>query len=592
MLWFSSEEVYWSACLCLVCLAATNSWAASSFTVEADPAATTCTGKSGFVDADTWQQVKEVQHVDTVGRTIGASVDARSEQLELFAGIFEQQVLADLEGAVQDCILGVVSLILLGLPHLELWRGSQRAVEYLDLAGELMLQARDELAHGHWPLDPDQYFALRQLLKDPETDCGGSSLKIYVYNTTGNLTPNRLRTGFGMMAAATHIHTYLRRSVCRTDSPEEADFFFVPAYHGEGFKALLSEHSNSSNSFLLQRFPYLTRKRGVDHLLVVSANLPSWQLLAPFRHAVLLTVESYQVNDDIPRWYSPWKDVMIPGYIDRYRIDAMWRENRPTEERGFLLAFHGNHPGTNELYRRHNAWVRTKILDEFAAQPDCSVGGQDFFQRMGRAHFCLVPRGSSSWTIHLYESFFFGCIPVLLSDDLEVPFQEIIDWPSFSIKWPEEEVGPKLLAHLRAISLDQRAEMKRRLEAASCWFDYHRGWSIRPSSSSKEQRPWAKVAQDTMVITVSDCPLQQLSFEASSEACKEACDEMLPDCNVVNFCHASHCAGGDAGRCELRLPFCRDVPQPGTEGIAASLHSRTPVAMNDTGSTWTVASAW
>ncbi len=33
----------------------------------------------------------------------------------------------------------------------------------------------------------------------------------------------------------------------------------------------------------------------------------------------------------------------------------------------------------------------------------------------GASHFCLVPMGTSSWTNHLYESFFAGCIPVILS---------------------------------------------------------------------------------------------------------------------------------------------------------------------------------
>ena len=57
-------------------------------------------------------------------------------------------------------------------------------------------------------------------------------------------------------------------------------------------------------------------------------------------------------------------------------------------------------------------------VDPICPQP------KDFFDRMGRSHFCLVPRGSSAWTIHLYESFFFGCVPVILSDDFEMPFQD------------------------------------------------------------------------------------------------------------------------------------------------------------------------
>ena len=54
-----------------------------------------------------------------------------------------------------------------------------------------------------------------------------------------------------------------------------------------------------------------------------------------------------------------------------------------------------------------------------------SVGGfvEDYFELKGRSRFCLVPGGTSPWTNHLYESFFAGCIPVILSDEYEVAFQ-------------------------------------------------------------------------------------------------------------------------------------------------------------------------
>ncbi|CAK0833794.1 unnamed protein product, partial [Prorocentrum cordatum] len=279
-----------------------------------------------------------------------------------------------------------------------------------------------------------------------------------------------------MMAAASHVHAFLESGSCVTEDPELADLFFIPAYHGEQYDTFLEFRSHGPDA--ADVFPYLARNRGADHFFVVSANLPSWTNVEPLRNALLLTVESHQVNDGIPRWYSPWKDVMIPGYIDRWRISAMRSFNKPSHERGFLAVFHGNHPGTHHLYVKHDARVRTHILDEFSGIPDCSVGGhvEDFFDRMGRSHFCLVPRGSSAWTIHLYESFFFGCIPVILSDLLEMPFQEVVDWPSLSIKWPMDNIGPDLLDHLRAIPLDRRAEMKSRLEEAACFFDFHAGW--------------------------------------------------------------------------------------------------------------------
>ena len=64
----------------------------------------------------------------------------------------------------------------------------------------------------------------------------------------------------------------------------------------------------------------------------------------------------------------------------------------------------------------------------------------NYLDRKGDAHFCLVPAGTSPWTNHLYESFFAGCIPVIVSDEYDVAFADELDWSRFSIRWPESEV--------------------------------------------------------------------------------------------------------------------------------------------------------
>ena len=101
---------------------------------------------------------------------------------------------------------------------------------------------------------------------------------------------------------------------------------------------------------------------------------------------------------------------------------------------------------------------------------------EDYPERKGDAHFCLVPAGTSPWTNHLYESFYAGCIPVILSDEYEVAFVEELDWPSFSIKWPEAEVGDALYSHLMDLTqfYPQRvADMKASLERHACWFNWY-----------------------------------------------------------------------------------------------------------------------
>eukprot|EP00927_Polykrikos_kofoidii_P060795 TRINITY_DN55706_c0_g1_i1.p1 TRINITY_DN55706_c0_g1~~TRINITY_DN55706_c0_g1_i1.p1 ORF type:complete len:613 (+),score=54.83 TRINITY_DN55706_c0_g1_i1:201-2039(+) len=527
---------------------------------------TSCSGATGRVSEETWAHLRDVAYSDTGARDFGIIVDSRSDVFEFFRDVLQQQVMVDVSGAVSDCVFGVISLLLLTLPMVDDMDGIEKARESLSLADHLFFRFSDFLPRSAWPLEIAQHFGARLLLGEEPTDCAGSTLKIFIYNI-GNLTRQRLRTAFGMMGAPTHFHAYLERSSCVVHDPDEADLFFIPAYHGKQYSKLMEEiiHANEVSEI----FPYLDRRRGADHFFIVGANLPDWVLLEPLRHASLLTVESYQVNDGVPRWYSPWKDVMIPGYIDRWRIAAMRNFSKPSHERGYLVAFHGNHPGTHYLYVKHNASIRTRIIEGFSSEPDCTVGGPvgDFFERMGRSHFCLVPRGSSAWTIHLYESFFFGCIPVILSDNFEMPFQELVDWPSLSLKWPEDRVGPELLAHLRSIPLTRVAEMKQRLDEASCYFDYHRGWGGTPAPGLGRWAPFSL----GLVALGSDCPFQEHGDATTAATCRDSCDQ-LEGCNLVNF-RPSKAGSGEEhepevelGACILRT--CKDPAQPSLTGSA------------------------
>ncbi|CAK0901157.1 unnamed protein product [Prorocentrum cordatum] len=200
----------------------------------------------------------------------------------------------------------------------------------------------------------------------------------------------------------------------------------------------------------------------------------------------MVTVESYQAENtagpNMLAWLSHWKDVLIPGYIPSWRISAMVSFNRPMLQRSILVAFHG-HSSSSEsvghMYRRSPlAAVRDRVMAYFANQSGCSVGPpvRDYYRRMGMSRFCLVPAGLTAWTIHLYEAFFFGCVPVILSDELTVPFQGEIDWPSLSLQVPSDIDMAELHGRLESFSLGRLKAMYRGLHAARCWFDYSRGW--------------------------------------------------------------------------------------------------------------------
>ena len=48
--------------------------------------------------------------------------------------------------------------------------------------------------------------------------------------------------------------------------------------------------------------------------------------------------------------------------------------------------------------------------------------------------FCLAPLGYAVWNFRLYESIICGCIPVILADNVELPFEKDLDYRTFSVK--------------------------------------------------------------------------------------------------------------------------------------------------------------
>ena len=76
--------------------------------------------------------------------------------------------------------------------------------------------------------------------------------------------------------------------------------------------------------------------------------------------------------------------------------------------------------------------------------PQTSIGAtySQYFPMVGDSKYCLCPQGLTSYTSRLYESYFAGGIPVLLSDDYVPPFADgltpnsSIDWNSASINLP------------------------------------------------------------------------------------------------------------------------------------------------------------
>jgi uncharacterized membrane protein YgcG len=94
------------------------------------------------------------------------------------------------------------------------------------------------------------------------------------------------------------------------------------------------------------------------------------------------------------------------------------------------------------------------------------LGHAAYLRQLQRSKFCLVPRGDTRSSRRLFEAIVTGCVPVLISDGLLLPFPRIVNYSAFATFVPERDVafltqlGEKnLVAMLAAVP---EAELRRR----------------------------------------------------------------------------------------------------------------------------------
>ncbi|XP_062185689.1 probable glucuronosyltransferase Os03g0107900 [Phragmites australis] len=286
----------------------------------------------------------------------------------------------------------------------------------------------------------------------------------------------------GQWATQVKIHRLLLNSRFRTFNKDEANLFFVPSYVKcvRMTGALNDKEINQTYVQVLSQMPYFRRSGGRDHIFVFPSGagahlFRSWATF--LNRSIILTPEGDRTDKRSTSAFNTWKDIIIPGNVDdsMMKSDARAVQPIPLSKRKYLANFLGRAQGKVGRLR----------LVEFAKQypdklesPELKLSGPDklgridYFKHLRNAKFCLAPRGESSWTLRFYESFFVECVPVILSDEVELPFQNVIDCREISIKWPSSRIGPELLGYLESIPDERIEEMIDRGREMRCLWVY------------------------------------------------------------------------------------------------------------------------
>eukprot|EP00929_Paragymnodinium_shiwhaense_P109023 TRINITY_DN75389_c0_g1_i1.p1 TRINITY_DN75389_c0_g1~~TRINITY_DN75389_c0_g1_i1.p1 ORF type:complete len:571 (-),score=99.80 TRINITY_DN75389_c0_g1_i1:26-1738(-) len=451
-----------------------------------------------WVSAEDWE---ELFHAHRLSQVVGTSFKGWPDM----AAVYERANASSVArlATEEDCLFGWVMLLLHVLPTVERRHGPHKAIQIYMYANRLRYQnAELEELDCRWnQMTNHLMFESYPLLLEGDSRlssaCPEGAPRIYVYDT-GALAAKPLscsRTGF--WASEVYVDRFLRRSGCREHDWKKADLFFVPVYLTcwelqEVGKLNFTEKAEAGERLAdkVRSLPYWGRKAGLDHVFLFGASawqMPGWRSI--LRNSIILAVESRPIEsegNDKRVWhcqdcFQPWKDVVIPPVTPLTTTRSLMRNARPADERTILMSWHGQHanasdPAVRRAYRVTNESVRLGLL-ALAGLPSVSLGGPvtGYTEVLGNSQFCLCPKGASSYTSRVFEALFAGCIPVILSDEVRLPFADLVDWSQFSIRWPMAKADESLYEYLSNLLANDRPRvlrMQAKVADVRCWFDY------------------------------------------------------------------------------------------------------------------------
>ncbi|KAJ0979021.1 hypothetical protein J5N97_014495 [Dioscorea zingiberensis] len=209
----------------------------------------------------------------------------------------------------------------------------------------------------------------------------------------------------------------LLKNVIRVHRQEEADFFYIPFF-------------TTISYFLLEKQQCKALYR------VCEWFQGSFKMVRRFMKKAIWLLPDM---DSTGNWYKPgevWleKDLILPYVANVNACDANCvSENQP--RRKSLLFFRGR------LKRNAGGKIRSKLVEvlrdaEGVVIEEGSIGvaGKEASQNgMRSSIFCLSPAGDTPSSARLFDAIVSGCIPVIVSDELELPFEGILDYRKIAL---------------------------------------------------------------------------------------------------------------------------------------------------------------
>lgn len=270
-------------------------------------------------------------------------------------------------------------------------------------------------------------------------------------------------------------------SAFRVHDPRQADIIFVPFFSSLSYNRFSKLHGNekvSLNTVLQNKIVRYLKGRdewkrfgGKNHLIVAhhpNSMLTARKKLSP---AMFILADFGRYSEEIANLK---KDVIAPY---KHLVKTIRADMSPKfEDRPILVYFQG------AIYRKDGGAIRQELYYLLKDEKDVhftfgsikSNGVKQAGRGMSSSKFCLNIAGDTPSSNRLFDAIASHCVPVIISDEIELPYEDILDYSEFCIFIKASNAVKKglLLKLLRGIDRDQWTKMWERLKQVVRHFEY------------------------------------------------------------------------------------------------------------------------
>ena len=163
-----------------------------------------------------------------------------------------------------------------------------------------------------------------------------------------------------------------------------------------------------------------------------------------------------------------------------------------------------------------------------------SRGFQCYHETLALHTFALCPGGWEPWSPRLYDAMYDGAIPVILADNMKLPFRDYLDWKGFVFDWPMESASKKnttmlglwwMKRHRAQLLRDMREKMLR----AWPYLDWHRS---SPKAPKTRKSPMFMLLRELVCMAERKTKTTVQKEKCTSDDVLHALesDQVMPEC--------------------------------------------------------------